>query len=91
MPAKMLIMEKYKAPTRYDKAAYNSLWQYTRDDNGSPSLFVQINDNPQDDAQWIYIGDILAGAYADKVFDDHERSEWIKKYERNKLGARYIT
>jgi len=81
MPAKMLIMEKYKAPTRYDKAAYNSLWQYIRDDNVNPSLFVQVNDNPQDDAHWIYIGDILAVAYADKVFDEDVRSEWISSYK----------
>jgi hypothetical protein len=73
---------RYTVPGRYDRAPYNSLYTVVDDDENTISLYVQINPNDADYAEWIELGDLLKGAFKKDIPDNSTRDIWIQRYKK---------
>jgi hypothetical protein len=69
---------RMKAPNRYDRAAYNTIFSVGED--ASPTYYIQINEDPEGDAQWLPLGEILLGINKKDMWDEDKRHRWIKQY-----------
>jgi hypothetical protein len=72
---------KYATPSRYDKSPFNTIC-IVEDEQKSilPRYYVQTSKDTDIDANWVYIGDILTGAFINTIPDDMQRSVWVEDY-----------
>lgn len=83
---------RYKSPTRYDVAPFNTLCQVEEGDDDRqfpdrktdslPKMFVQISEN-EDRPCWVDMGELLLGANLRNIQKDDLRKEWIRLYREH--------
>jgi hypothetical protein len=74
-------IEKYCAPTRFDKEPQGSIWRHKTDADKDLILYVQTSSNLEA-PEWITLGDLLAKTMQDKVFDAKFMKSQIEIYQQ---------
>jgi len=74
---------RYSRPTKFDQAAFATVWRMLDENDVYVYTYVQVSDK-ETDPHWECIGELLAKAFQEFIHDDEFMKECIRLYVYNK-------